>query len=227
VEYLTRTSDKIKEMFDHLAPHYDQNNDIISLLTHRIIKFLIVQNLPELPRNPKILDLCTGTGDIAKLLSKRYPDAQITGVDFSSEMLNIAKRKCKGLHNINFTEADCLNLPFGKEEFDLVTISFGLRNLTDYNKALNEIYRVLKLGGKFLHVDFGKTNKKADKIFTEIVKFIAEIQGDESYVYLLDSKNNFSSPQQLIELFSRYKLDFEERRDYLFGVISTQTCMKH
>lgn len=226
MEYSTRTPEKIKEMFEHIAPHYDQNNDIISLLTHRLIKYSVIHNLPELPKNPKVLDLCTGTGDIAKLLKKRYPDAQITGIDFSPEMLLVAKNKCKGINNINFVEADCLNLPFEKEEFDLVTISFGLRNLTDYNKALNEIHRVMKFGGKFMHLDFGKTEKWTNKAFTELVKFIAELQGDESYIYLLDSKTQFPTPEQLIELFSCYNLHFEDRKDYLLGVISAQYFMK-
>lgn len=221
-----KTPEKIQELFNHIAPHYDQNNDIISLFLHRWIKRSVIWELPELPNEPKILDLCTGTGDIAKLLHKRYPNAQITGVDFSEEMLKIAREKHKNIKNIKFIEGDCLSLPFENETFDLVTISFGLRNTADYAKVVSEIRRVLKLGGKFVHIDFGQGTEFSNKVFVEIVKFIAQVQEDESYIYLLDSKNTFPSPEELIKLFEAYKLKTELRKDYLLGIISAQFCMK-
>ncbi len=221
-----RTPEKIQELFNHIAPHYDQNNDIISCFMHRLIKRDVVWDLPELPSKPKILDLCTGTGDVARLLHQRYPDAEIIGVDFSEEMLKIAREKHKQIKEINFVEGDCLNLPFNNESFDLVTISFGLRNTADYNKVVAEIRRVLKLGAKFVHLDFGKDSKFADNIFLEIVKFIAQVQEDESYIYLLESKNAFPPAEELIELFAYHKLKLEKRKDYLFGLISAQYCLK-
>jgi len=181
----------------------------------------MVGSIPELPPNSKVLDLCTGTGDIAALLKEKYED--VTGTDFSGEMLKVARRKHK---NINFVEADCLNLPFENESFDLVTISFGLRNTADYDKAVSEIARVLKPGGIFVHLDFGQAHPQADKVFYEIVKFIAEVQGDDSYVYLLESKNEFPPVEELVELFARHGLKYETRRDYLFGIISAQYCVK-
>lgn len=219
----TKNSEQIKEMFKHIAPHYDQNNDIISLFTHRFIKSSVVNNIPELPENVKILDLCTGTGDILALLHKRFPHADLTGADFSDDMLKIAREKHKKL---NFVNADCLKLPFKDGSFDLVTISFGLRNTTDYNQTVSEISRVLKPGGFFVHLDFGQGKDFADKTFTEIVKFIAELQGDESYVYLLESKAEFPTVETLIELFAKYNLKHKLRKDYLFGTLSAQYCMK-
>lgn len=218
-----KTPEKIQELFNHIAPHYDQNNDIISLFMHRFIKMNVVETLPELPSNAKILDLCTGTGDIAALLKKRFPNADIIGADFSDEMLKVARRKHKKL---NFVNANCMELPFENESFDLVTISFGLRNTPNYDKVMNEISRVLKSGGIFVHLDFGDAHKYADKVFYNIVKFIAELQGDDSYVYLLQSKDEFPPVEKLVELFTRHGLKYETRRDYLMGIISAQYCIK-
>lgn len=221
---LDKNPQKIQEIFNHIAPQYDQNNDIISLFTHRFIKNDVVNFLPELSDNAKILDLCTGTGDIAALLKKRFPNADITGADFSEEMLKVAIRKHKKL---NFVNADCMKLPFKNESFDLVTISFGLRNTTNYNKVMSEISRVLKPGGIFVHLDFGDAHEFADKVFYKLVKFIAELQGDDSYVYLLQSKNEFPPVEKLVELFARHGLKYEMRKDYLLGIISAQYCIKN
>ena len=220
---LEKTPEKIQNLFNLIAPQYDQNNDIISLFMHRFVKKSVVEAIPEVSENAKILDLCTGTGDIAALLKKRFPSADITGVDFSDAMLKIARRKHK---TINFVNADCLKLPFEDNSFDLVTISFGLRNTVSFDKALSEISRVLKPGGIFVHIDFGDANKHADRVFYELVKFIAELQGDDCYVYLLQSKNEFPPVEKLVELFARHGLKYEMRRDYIFGIISAQYCIK-
>ena len=222
-KYIEKTPEKIQHLFNLIAPHYDQNNDIISLFLHRFVKKSIVEAITEVTEQAKILDLCTGTGDIAALLKKRFPLSDITGADFSDEMLKVAKRKHK---TINFVNADCLKLPFEDNSFDLVTISFGLRNTVSFDKALSEISRVLKPGGIFVHLDFGDANKHADRVFYELVKFIAELQGDDCYVYLLQSKNEFPPVEKLIELFARHGLKCGQRRDYIFGIISAQYCIK-
>lgn len=218
-----KTPEKIRALFNQIAPHYDQNNDIISFFTHRLIKQHVVKSIPQLPPEPKILDLCTGTGDIVKHLKRRFHGAQITGADFSTEMLKIARRKH---HGVKFVHADCLKLPFADESFDLVTMSFGLRNTASYTRAIAEVKRVLKPNGHFVHLDFGKDAKYADEIFHKIVKFIAQVQEDESYIYLLESKNSFPAPEQLIELFAAHGLETIERKDYLQGIISAQYCKK-
>ena len=106
-------------------------------------------------------------------------------------------------------------------------MSFGLRNTENYDKALSEISRVLKHGGIFVHLDFGDAHEYADTVFHKVVKFIAELQGDDSYVYLLQSKNEFPPVEQLVELFTRHGLKYETRRDYLMGIISAQYCVKN
>ena len=220
---IDKSPEKIKKLFTHIAPHYDQNNDIISLFTHRLIKHSVINEIPHQPKGAKILDLCTGTGDIAQLLKEKFPHAEITGVDFCDAMLKIAKQKHK---KINFIQGDCTNLPFPNNSFDIITMSFGLRNTVDYNKVISEVSRILRPDGLFVHVDFGKETQWTDKFFTEIVKFIAQIQEDDSYIYLLNSKEAFPPPEQLIKLFASYDLELNKRKDYLKGIISAQYCTK-
>ena len=220
---IDKSPERIKKLFNYIAPHYDQNNDIISLLMHRIIKFDVIRRLPELRDHAKILDLCCGTGDITNLLQKKYHEALITGVDFSEEMLKIARKKNKKL---KFEEADCASLPFPDNSFDLITIGFGLRNTPDYDKVLSEINRVLKPNGIFMHLDFGNASETADKIFHKIVELVAQLQEDDSYIYLMESKHEFPPVEELIKLFARNGLKLTERKDYLQGIISAQYCTK-
>lgn len=218
-----KSPEKIKKLFNYIAPHYDQNNDIISLLMHRLIKFDVIRRLPELHENAKILDLCCGTGDITNLLHKKYHDALVTGLDFSDEMLKIARKKNKKL---KFEEADCASIPYPDNTFDLITICFGLRNTPDYDKVLSEINRVLKPNGIFLHLDFGNASKTADKVFHKIVELVAQLQEDDSYIYLMESKHEFPPVEELIKLFAKHELNIENRQDYLQGIISAQYCIK-
>ena len=94
VEVIMTERDKktISEMFDRLAVQYDRNNNIISLFTHKIIKYLVIYGIGNLPEHAKILDLCTGTGDVADILKQKYKNATVIGADFSKEMLNIARK---------------------------------------------------------------------------------------------------------------------------------------
>jgi len=218
-----RNSEKIQQLFNYIAPHYDQNNDIISLLMHRIIKYDVIRRLPELRDHAKILDLCCGTGDITNLLYHKYHKAVITGVDFSEEMLRIARDKNKKL---KFEQANCLNLPYPDNSFDLITMSFGLRNTENYDKALDEINRVLKPEGIFVHLDFGNASEIADKIFNKIIELVATFQAEENYIYLMESKHEFPPVEELIELFARHNLKLTNRKDYLQGIISAQYCTK-
>ena len=124
-------------------------------------------------------------------------------------------------------KGDCTDLPFEEEEFNFITMGFGLRNIKDREKAISEIHRVLCRGGKFLQLDFGEHNK-VSKIFNIIVPFFAKIIGVNSkhYDYLLSSKEEFPRPDNLIKEFENSGLKFVKRVDYLFGTISMQIMEK-
>ena len=106
-------------------------------------------------------------------------------------------------------------------------MGFGLRNISNPEKALNEVYRTLKPGGKFLHLDFGRKNFLS-KIFNILVPIFAKIFGGdkESYSYLIKSKNAFPEPDELIKDFEKSGFNYVMRKDYFFGVISMQIMKK-
>ena len=220
---ISKNPEKIRSMFNSIAAKYDFNNNLISLGMHKFVKYMSIKNL-EITDNSKILDECTGTGDFAKFLLKLNPKTDVTGTDFSENMLKFAKKK---VPRAKFIPADSTNLPFADQTFDIVTMGFGLRNIEDYDKAITETWRVLKNNGQFLHLDFGKKNF-CSKIFDIIVPPLIKIFYGQNlpYKYLLNSKKDFPPPDELIKLFEKHNFSLKCRKDYLFGVISMQIMQK-
>lgn len=218
--YMDKTPLKIEQMFNNIARMYDFNNNIMSFGQHIRIKKKAVKYLKA--KNTKVLDVCTGTGDIAGFFDK---SCDVTGIDFSEKMLEIANKKYPW---VEFTKADCTNLPFKDNTFDIVTISFGLRNIENYSKALDEIYRVLKPNGIFMHLDFGKKNFLGDCLFDLIIPHLVKIfyKNILPYEYLVKSKQLFFNENALIGLFKEHNLHLKEKHTMLFGGASCQICQK-
>lgn len=210
-------------MFDNIADYYDIMNNIISFGTDKIIKKKSIK-LMKVYKEARILDLCTGTGDLTEIIQALYSDVKITAVDFSKNMLDIARKK---VNNVEFIEADVTNLPLQDNYFDFITISYGLRNIADKEKAILEMYRVLKQGGKILHLDFGEKNL-AGKIFEYFVPHLAKLLGKdyESYRYLVQSKREFFEPKELIKKFEKNNFRLIKRKDFMFKSISAQVFEK-
>ncbi|MGH8597175.1 MAG: bifunctional demethylmenaquinone methyltransferase/2-methoxy-6-polyprenyl-1,4-benzoquinol methylase UbiE [Gammaproteobacteria bacterium] len=143
-------AEKVHELFATIARRYDLLNDIMSAGMHRLWKRRLV-SLAGRPRD--VLDLCCGTGDLALYFLRQNPSADVTGVDFTEEMLQVARSRS---NRTRWMRADALNLPFPDNSFDVVSVGYGLRNLADIEKGLREILRVLRPGGKLLSLDFGK-----------------------------------------------------------------------
>lgn len=219
--------DDIKKMFDNIAKSYDKLNNIISLKMHLRIKEQAIKNVSLKP-DFKVLDVCTGTGDIAIYIAQILPQGAVTGVDFSQNMLEIARKKAKNIKNITFINADALNLPFKDGEFDACFISFGLRNLTDLKKGLQEIKRVTKSGGFVVSLDTGKPKGIIgffyNLFFFKLVPILGRIfHGDfQPYKYLPESTKKFPPPDELVKIFEEIGLKNVERYDFLFGAISEQ-----
>lgn len=216
-----KNPEKIKEMFNSIANRYDFINGIISFGTHRYGKKQAIKDLPVLPHDAEILDLCTGTGDLAFFLKN---SGHVTGLDFSKNMLALASKK---VPEVRFVEGDCTHLPFEDETFDLVTMGFGLRNIENSDLALDEIVRVLKPEGLFLHLDFSKTNPAGDFVFDRIVPFLVRIFYNNTvpYNYLVKSKQEYFNPQELVEKFQFHGLKYVTQKYYSLGMMCA-TVMK-
>ena len=145
----SRDPGAVRAMFDQIARRYDLANHLLSggadFLWRRRATKIVQQWEPR-----RILDVATGSGDLALAMQRRLPAAEIIATDFSAEMLNSAKRK--GVRETVL--ADALRLPFREESFDCVTVAFGLRNMVDWALALREMHRVLRTEGRLLVLDF-------------------------------------------------------------------------
>ncbi|GEO79319.1 Ubiquinone menaquinone biosynthesis methyltransferase ubiE [Companilactobacillus mindensis DSM 14500] len=197
----------VQTTFNHIAGNYDKLNSIMSLGTHQKWR---QQATRKLKVNPdKVLDLCCGTADWTITLAKRYPHAEVIGMDFSQEMLKIAQHKVSDakVQNITLESGDAMNLRYPDNSFDAVTIGFGLRNVPDANQVLAEIYRVLKPGGQMICLETFKVETPIVKIgwrlyFNRLMPIMGKIfaKSKPEYQYLDDSVNKFVSIKRLAEM---------------------------
>ena len=222
----------ILKMFDAIAGKYDFLNNIISLGTHKFVKNSAISAVP-LQEGMEILDLCTGTGDIAILISKKFKkQVSITGVDFSEKMLNIARKRAKKHENIKFIRSDALNLPFEDNSLDAVFISFGLRNLKDLNEGIFEMKRVVKPGGFVVNLDTGKPKGLIGTLFRfyffNIVPFLGKIccGNFSAYRYLPESADKFPCQEKLVKAFEQAGFREVRNCNFLFGAMAQQVAKK-
>lgn len=218
-----KSPEAIQTMFNMIAQKYDMINNIMSFGTQMRIKSACIKSLDIKP-HANVLDLCSGTGDLAGLIKKIQPDACVTGIDFSINMIDIAKDKHP---TVRFLQGDATSLPYEDNTFDIVTMGFGLRNIQNAEKAVEEIYRILKPNGKFLHLDFGEKNI-VSKIYDKITPLIVSRFTDNTpaYSYLIKSRQIFPTPAELIKDFESKGFKLYKREDYLLGVISSQIMVK-
>lgn len=200
---------RVGGVFASVAYRYDVMNDVMSLGTHRLWKKIFVQKLPMRPHT-KMMDVATGTGDIAISVMKTYPDIPpMVMVDPSSFMLEKAKERLvdQALMGRGYTvEASAEHLPFADRSFDVCTISFGLRNVTHLLDALSEMRRVLVYGGHFFCMEFSpdvspffqKPYALYERIIPQMGRLIA--RDGPSYQYLVDSIRAFPPSQALVAI---------------------------
>lgn len=210
----TRSTDEkakaVQQMFSEIAPRYDLLNRVLSAGIDQGWRRAAVK--AALQHNPRrILDLATGTGDLALLIKQQTPQAQVVGADFVVEMLERARLKARqaGLE-VEFVEADALALPFPDQSFDAITISFGFRNFADYHKALLELSRVLCRGGRLCILDFPPPPKSTLGVlyrfyFNRVLPFIGGLISGKprAYRYLPASVERFPSAEQLKHLMEQ------------------------
>ena len=149
----------VAEVFHSVAAKYDVMNDVLSMGIHRVWKRFTI-DCSGIRKGQKVLDLAGGTGDLTAKFSRIVgKDGQVILADINDSMLKVGRSKLRDLGvegNVEYVQANAEELPFPDNHFDLVTIAFGLRNVTDKDKALASIYRVLKPGGRLLVLEFSK-----------------------------------------------------------------------
>ena len=208
-----KKSDKqnlVNYVFNSVAHKYDLMNDITSLGIHRSWKNDLINWLAP-QKNQNLADIAGGTGDIAhKFLNAGGNSAHI--FDIIKEMIHVSKQKYRNIHNLQWSIASAENIPALDNSFERATMSFGLRNITDRNKSLQEIYRILKPGGRFICLEFSHVENDFLKKLYDLWSFKVmpsignKITGNrEAYTYLVESIRKFPS-QMLSEVgFSRVK----------------------
>lgn len=195
----------VNQLFTQVAPHYDRLNNVISLGTQRWWRHRLFQDLPVQP-NDNALDVCCGTGDLAIELAKRVPRGRVTGLDFNQAMLDRAFEKTKMIGNLILIKGDAMQLPFDDNQFDVITIGFGLRNVPDADQALAEMYRVLKPGGHLAVLEMSQPTNPVVKFgwnaYFKVFPYLAQLAGGQAknYKYLRQTSQEFVSANQLCHM---------------------------
>ncbi len=208
----------IREVFNKIPSYYDIMNDAMSIGIHRIWKKQLVAKV-DMINNGNYLDLATGSGDIATLLleKNKFFNIDLTCADPDADMLNKAREKIinKGfIKKISFIKTEAENMPFEKDNFDIITLSFGLRNFSNIEQGLSEIFRTLKPRGTLYCLEFSPKVKhqiiqKAYNVYLNILPKIGKIMAkdQESYEYLAQSIKDFKKTEQIIDIMLNIGFD--------------------
>lgn len=218
---------QVRGIFSRIAARYDFANHLLSggldfLWRARAVR--IVEKWQ--PRT--MLDLATGSGDLALALQKKLPHARVVGADFCLPMLQIAARK--GLHPL--VAADGTRLPFADHAFDAVTVAFGLRNMESWPGALREMSRVLAPGGHLLILDFSLPRPPLDTLYRlylhRVLPLIAGLvtRHRAGYEYLGQSIETFPSGQAMLDLISQNGFTAPQARPLAAGIVTIYTAQK-
>ena len=222
----------VNSVFSKVYKKYDLMNDIMSFGIHRIWKKKFIEWMNPQP-NSKLVDVASGTGDIAKLFSKKNNDtSDITCIEPNADMLEEGKANLKEFKNITWLKAQAEKLPLDDNTFDFYTISYGIRNVTDINKTLSEAFRVLKPGGRFMCLEFSKIDnemvnfiyKQYSKAIPLVGKYI--VGTSQPYEYLVNSIDQFYNQNQLIKLMINNGFSNTEYRNLSSGVSAIHSGWK-
>ena len=225
-------SKKVREVFDSVVEGYDLMNDLMSFGIHRIWKRIAVE-MSEIRPNSYILDLAGGTGDMVRLMvPKISKEGLVILSDINENMLVSGRDKLidSGVTNFNSAQIDAQLLPFKKDTFDLISIAFGLRNVTDKKKTLRSILQCLKPRGRLVVLEFSKPTNEIIREFYdfysfEIIPKLGEIvlSSEESYRYLAESIRMHPNQDELKELFEECGFEECNYENLTNGVVAIHT----
>lgn len=225
----------VREMFNDIAPTYDKLNHILSLDIDRLWRRNVVRILRR-KGVKQVLDMATGTGDLAIAIARNIEGSQIFAADFSREMLAVAHKKVEALglsEQISLHECDAENISLPDDAVDVATVAFGVRNFERQQKALTEIKRTIKPGGHLVVLEF--SNPKcafvrfiyrlySHYILPTIGKVISK--HNSAYKYLPESIDQFPAPETFIEILREVGFDDIERHSQSFGIAQIYVAHK-
>lgn len=224
---------RVGELFGAIASRYDLLNDIQSLGLHRLWKRRLVTLAGLQPGDPA-LDVCCGTGDIAIRLAQQ--GAQVVGLDFSPPMLEVARQRmgdASAEHAPRFLQGDAMRLPFEDDQFVVVTVGYGLRNLEDWRVGLAEMSRVARSGGRILVLDFGKPgNGLLRALYFLYLRLMVPLFGllfcgnASAYAYILESLRHYPAQEGVAAGMRELGLRRVEVHNLLGGMMSINSAVK-
>ena len=222
----------VNSVFSEVYHKYDLMNDLMSFGVHRIWKSKFIDWMnPQI--SDSLIDVASGTGDIAKLFSKRTNDyTNISCVEPNQEMFKIGKNNLKKFNNIKWFKAPAEKLPFNNNIFDFYSISYGIRNVSNINLTLKEAFRVLKPGGRFMCLEFSKINnelintlyKQYSKTIPILGKYI--VGSSRPYDYLIKSIDEFYNQEELEKLLKTNGFSNIEYRNLSSGISAIHSGWK-
>jgi demethylmenaquinone methyltransferase/2-methoxy-6-polyprenyl-1,4-benzoquinol methylase len=229
-------SNLVKKIFENVSGRYDLMNDFMSLGIHRVWKKSMLDWLAP-RRGQSLIDVAGGTGDIAfNFIKRAKTGANATILDLTESMMIEGKKKTIDLPEetqINWVCGDAMRMPFSDRTFDVYTISFGIRNVTNISKTLSEAYRVLKPGGRLMILEFSSVNNDLiswiyDKYSFNIIPKLGEFVSNdrESYQYLVESIRKFPNQEKFSEMIINEGFRKVKYRDLTFGIAALHSAWK-
>ena len=222
----------VNSVFSEVYNKYDLMNDVMSLGIHRIWKDKFIDWMNP-SRDSSLIDVASGTGDIAKLFSLRVKNlSTITCIEPNEDMFKQGKKNLTNFKNIEWIMSRAENLPVEDNIYDFYSISYGIRNVSDINKTLAEAYRVLKPGGRFMCLEFSKIDnellnflyKNYSKAIPVLGKHI--VGSSKPYKYLVNSIDSFYNQKQLLELINKNGFTNVEYRNLSNGISAIHSGWK-
>ena len=217
----------VRGMFNDIAPTYDRLNHILSFDIDKLWRKRVVRTVRKLGAK-RIMDMATGTGDLAIALAKGIEGSSIYGADFSSEMLAVAKHKIENLglsERISLTECNAEDIPLEDEAVDATTIAFGVRNFEHQREALTEIKRTIRKGGHLIVLEFSNPKcafvRWCYRLYSHhILPAIGRLVSKHAtaYTYLPTSIDQFASPENFSALLEEVGFDHVERKSQSLGI---------
>ncbi len=223
-----KTPERIANMFDAIAPRYDFLNHFLSAGMDRRWRERAVDSL-SLPDNARVLDLCTGTADLAIATVTRASSASVVGVDFAAEMLRLGHAKIRGAgldRRIRVIRGDAARIPLADQSCDAATIAFGIRNVAKPEQALTEIARVLRPGGRLAILEFGQPRIPGIRtLYAWYFRYLLPLVGrlvskhQSAYSYLPASVGTFPPPSEFSRIIAATGFSHVRSVPLTFGIV--------